>query len=108
MGTSLGYNTKDPVNTDVHEKVVAFLERASEQRDWWAESIRLFGHPEKPRLICGDTKLFCHIDDDLADCFMGMKDAEHIVELLEITSGEHEIEWELILAGEPAGEVRNG
>ncbi|MEM7479407.1 MAG: hypothetical protein AAF483_30860 [Planctomycetota bacterium] len=86
MGTSLGYNVTDAVNAEVRNQVVAFLESASEQRNWWAESIILFDHPEKPDLICGDTKLFCLIDDDLADCYMAMKDAEHIVELLEATA----------------------
>lgn len=109
MGTSLSYNTVEPVTADVRQRVIDFLESRSNEREWWAESIILFDNPQLPGQICGDTKLFCLIDDDdAADCYMAMLDATFIIEQLETTSKEHGITWQLHLAGEPAGEIRDG
>ena len=109
MGTSLSYRTVGAVDAGARQPVLDFLTLKSKKREWWAESIHLFDNPHIPGQICGDTKLFCLLDDDdAADCFMAMKDAEFIVECLEESSKSHGIAWELVLAGEPAGEVRNG
>ncbi len=109
MGTSLSYNTIEPVPAETRQSVIDFLESESSNREWWAESIILFDSPEMPGQICGDTKLFCLLDDDdAADCYMAMKDAEFIVERLETVSRQHGIAWQLFIAGEPAGEIRDG
>ena len=109
MGTSLSYKTMGPVSEPVRQRVVDCLESDSESREWWAESIILFDNPKAPGRICGDTKLFCLLDDDdAADCWMAMQDAAFIVERLESASREHGISWELFLAGEPAGKILNG
>ncbi len=68
----------------------------------------LFDTPHMSGHIVGDTKLFCLIDNDLADCFMAMTDAVFIVELLEAVSAKYKINWTLSLAGSPCGHVING
>lgn len=109
MGTSISYRTFDTVPDDIRRRVITFLELESTHREWWAESIVLFDDPQAPGHICGATKLFCLLDDDIAaDCYMAMKDADFIIELLEEVSKEHRIGWRLFVAGEPAGEIRSG
>lgn len=108
MGTSISYQTTAPVPDNLRSQVIADLNAASEDRDWWAESIVVFDVPDLPSHVCGDTKLFCLIDDDLADCFMAFQDAEFIVQSLESVSDKYGVDWQLLLAGEPAGRICKG
>ena len=108
MGTSLSYQTKSPVPEPSRSAILEYLRRESNNRTWWAESLLLFDSPELPGHIVGDTKLFCLIDDDLADCFMAMTDAVFIIELLEQVSANHGVDWALAIAGSPCGQVIAG
>jgi hypothetical protein len=107
MGTSLSYQSDTTVPEPTRSEVVQYLTEEASKRDWWAESLILFDTPHLPGHIVGDTKLFCLIDDDLADCFMAMTDAVFIVELLEAVSAKYKIDWTLSLAGSPCGQVIN-
>ena len=108
MGTSLSYQSDTAVAEPTRSEIVDYLTSASDKRQWWAESLILFDTPQLPGHIVGDTKLFCLIDDDVADCFMAMNDAVFIVELLEAVSGRYKIGWTFSLAGSPCGRVING
>ena len=108
MGTSLSYQSDTTVLEPTRSDVVKYLTNEASKRDWWAESLILFDTPHLPGHIVGDTKLFCLIDDDLADCFMAMTDAVFIVELLEAVSAKYKIDWTLSLAESPCGQVIKG
>lgn len=108
MGTSLSYQSDTPIPEPIRSEIVRYLTEESDKRDWWAESLILFDTPNLPGHLVGDTKLFCLIDDDLADCFMAMTDAVFIIELLETVSAKYKIDWTLSLAGSPCGQVIKG
>ena len=108
MGTSISYQSTAPVPDDRRSLVLAKLNASSDEREWWAESIILYAAPSLPGHVCGDTKLFCLIDDDLADCFMALQDAGFIVKCLESVSAKYAVDWQLLLAGESAGQIVNG
>jgi len=109
MGTSLSYNTVNCDSDKLRRDAMTFILSLAERREWWAETMILFQVDEAPHQIYGDTKLFCiGIDDDAADCFMAMKDAEFILEVLELSSKQFGLNWEILLASSPAGGVVAG
>jgi len=109
MGTSISYYTKQPLAENLRNEITEFLEVESSRREWWAESILFFDVPTLPGHICGDTKIFCNLDeDDGADCYMAMKDTEFIVALLEAVSLNHGVDWEIRLSGELVGLIQKG
>jgi hypothetical protein len=108
MGTSISYSTIAPVPDWDRPALIAALNDASNSREWWAEAILLFDNPHLTGHVCGDTKLFCLVDDIAVDCFMATKDAEFIVETLEAASKRFEVDWQLSLAGVSAGKIING
>nr|CAP48384.1 putative integron gene cassette protein [uncultured bacterium] len=109
MGTSLSYHTVETVPAATRQPLIDFIESKANEREWWAECIMLYDLRDGSGRMGGDTKLFCLLDDDdAADCFMAMKDAEFLVDCLESASKQFGVSWELTLAGEPAGEITRG
>jgi hypothetical protein len=120
VGVSLTYYTTEAVTAAVKKAIEADTKRHNKERAWWCENMIFFKHRDRPKCLCGDTKLFMNLDDDLLDDedqladaleydeFMAFHDARFILLTLAGWSKQHGIDWLVFLAGEEVGRVTKG
>jgi len=73
MSASIGYHTIQPVAAEQKMMILKSIEDLTLDYEWWAEPMIFYDHPDYPGHLCGDTKLFCLIDDEAGvahDSFM--------------------------------------
>lgn len=87
-------------------------------RTWWAEGICLYDHPDSPRHIFGDTKLFLvgYSTNDGGyrevtprhDIAMAYRDGRFLVRTLWRVSQKHKLTWRLEIEGELSAVIQSG
>jgi hypothetical protein len=105
MGVSLSYETIGPASDTAADAMLRSADEIAGERDWWCESIMLWRDEGR---LAGDTKLYLLTGDPDEDEFMAMFDARFITRTLARWSVEYGVDWELMLAGETIGTIRDG
>ena len=114
---TLSYRSVRPVDAAVGDQLTRQAAEITQQHDWWSGPLTF--SPAKPDgHLEGQTELTLAsyetsegerievAEDD--DAFMSWMDLCVIVDWLCERSEEHQLDWDLTYAGEPAGDIRQG
>lgn len=118
MGVTLDYKTRAPIVAKVREAIQAEVHQLSSNHDWWCEPIWFCELRGKESELEGWNKIYLpgyttndgvYVEVDFEDDqLMAYRDTTFILDRLTTWSREHNLDWEISLAGEPIGNITRG
>jgi hypothetical protein len=100
----LSYSATEQVADAIRRAIRKEVDQFVSGQCWWAEPLKFYDCPGK---LAGETRVTIGISSD-DDLLMATDEILIIAEQLEHLSAEYGIDWQLALAGQGIGEIREG